>query len=185
MESWIEANIFVEQGKENEFLLNFIKPLVQRLRSKFKITSFHFFREPEIRFRVLTEADKVEAIKNLIEEGKKTGLVKDIKYPLYGEDKSAFGEGGWASAHKFFEAGSEIALDYIDPSVKKGKYFDHIAFMHYFLNPSGFSFFDEGKLHAVAVIERLDRIRMSGRMTDNQILQLKDKIKALEERLKS
>jgi hypothetical protein len=35
MDSWIEANIFVEQGKQDEVLLSFIKPLPKETKSGF------------------------------------------------------------------------------------------------------------------------------------------------------
>ena len=185
MDSWIEAKIFVEQGKQDEVLLSFIKPLVLRLRSESKIMSFHFFREPnnEIRFRVLTDINNVDSIKKLIDEAKKMNQVIDIKYNPYGE--TTVFEGTWKTIHKFFEAGSEFALDYIDPTVSKDSSFNHIAFSHYFLNPSGFNLWEEANLHASAVIERLAVINM---MTDKQIneriTQLESRIKTMEERMK-
>ena len=166
MDSWIEANIFVTQGKQEDFLLSFIKPFVLRLRSEFKIISFHFFYEPnnEIRFRVLTDTNTVDSIKKLIDEAKKMNQVTNITYIPYGETK-AF-EGTWKTIHKFFEAGSEFALDYIDPTVSKDSSFNHIAFLHYFLNPSGFNQWEEASIHASAVIERLATINMT---TEKQI----------------
>ena len=96
---WIEANIFVNEGEQNEVLLRFIKPLVQRLRSEFNITAYHFLREPnnEIRFRVLTTPDNVEKIKGLINNAERMEQVREVKYPEtpYQGERQAFGEDGW------------------------------------------------------------------------------------------
>jgi hypothetical protein len=45
MEEWVEANIFLHEGKQEEFLLKFIKPTVQKLRSELQITGYHFLNE--------------------------------------------------------------------------------------------------------------------------------------------
>ena len=37
MSEWIEAHIFVTHGRENEALLNLVKPLIQRLKTDFNI----------------------------------------------------------------------------------------------------------------------------------------------------
>ena len=159
-EEWIEANIFVHEGKQGEVLLTFIKPLVQRLRSEeFKITAYHFLHEPdnEIRFRVLTTSDKIEKIKGLIDNARNMQQVRDVKYPEtpYEGEKQAFGEDGWKTTYKFLEAGSDFALDSLDGNVRKGPQFNLIAFSHYFLNQSDFNQINEANFHATVSIERM------------------------------
>ena len=114
MSEWIEANIFVYKGKQTEFLLKFIKPLIKRLRAEYKITSYHFLNEPddEIRFRILTAPENVIKIIGLINNAKGMQQVRDVKYPEtpYEGEKEVFGEDGWKTAFKFLEAGSDFAL---------------------------------------------------------------------------
>ena len=162
MEEWVESNVFVHEGKQNEFLLRFIRPLVQKLRSEFKITAYHFLHEPdnEIRFRVLTTPQNVEKVRGLINNAKGMVLVKDVKYPEspYPGERDAFGEDGWRTTYKFLEAGSDFALDLIDPNVRKGPQFNLIAFSHYFLNQSGLNILQEANFHANIVNERMSVI---------------------------
>jgi hypothetical protein len=175
IEEWIEANIFIHEGKQNEFLLKFIKPLLQKLRSKFKITAYHFLHEPdnEIRFRVLTTPQNVEIVRGLINNAKGMLFVRDIKYPenAYPGEKDAFGEDGWRTTYKFLEAGSDFALDLINPNVRKGPQFNIMAFSHYFLNQSGLNILQEANFHANTVNERMSIIlRVSLKELGNRII---------------
>ncbi|MFH0896630.1 MAG: hypothetical protein V1850_01085 [Candidatus Bathyarchaeota archaeon] len=94
----------MSEGKQNEFLLRFIKPLVQKICFEFKITVYPFPQEPdgEIRFRVLTTPQNMEKVRGLINNAKGMSLVKDVKYPenQYLGERDAFGEDGWRTAYK-------------------------------------------------------------------------------------
>jgi hypothetical protein len=189
MEKWIEARIFVNEGKQTEVLLSFIKPLVQQLRSTYGILAYHFLHEPdnEIRFRVLTTPDKVDSIKGLIENFRHLPQVRELKYPEvpYNGEKEAFGEDGWKTTYKFLEAGSDFALDRMDSSVKKGPQFNWIAFSHYFLNQSGLNQISEANFHATASIERivtwvLTQFDIREKNIKQQISQLETRIQELE-----
>src|SRR4030067_232609 len=118
MDEWMEVNKIVKKEKENEILLRFIKPLVQKLRSEFKIAPYHFLHEPdnEIRFRVLTNSGNIEKVIGLINNAKGMLQVRDIKYPEhpYAGEKDAFGEDGWTTTFRYLEAGSDFALDLLD-----------------------------------------------------------------------
>lgn len=188
---WIQVNIFVTQGRQKDVLLGFIKPLVQKLRSDFKIIAYHFLYEPnnEIRFRVLTTPKKVDKIKELIDKAKTVEYVKELKYPKkrYQGEKQAFGEDGWKTTYKFLEAGSDFALDSLDKNVRKGPQFNLIAFSHYFLNQSGLGQVDEASFHASASIERmitwtLTTLNNRDKNINEKITQLETRTKALEEK---
>jgi hypothetical protein len=194
MDEWIEANIFVHDGKQQEVLLKFIKPLVQRLRSEFRITAFHFLHEPdnEIRFRVLTIPENVEKITGLINNAKGLSQVTDVMYPEhpYSGEKEAFGEDGWKTTYKYLEAGSDFALDLMDPDARKGPQFNRIAFSHYFLNQSGLNVLQEANFHANAVNERMSVIlTLSLQELGNRLMgkmdQLETRIGQLEQRQRS
>jgi len=184
---WIEANIFVNEGTQNEVLLNLIKPLVQRLRSGFRIEAYHFLHEPnnEIRFRVLTNRTRVETIKGLIDNLQSREQVREVRYPEtpYQGERHSFGEDGWKTTYKFLEAGSDFALDLIDPNARKGSHFNRIAFSHYFLNQTGFNQLQEASFHLKASIERMLTIMHQSyiRPINEKITQLEARIQALEE----
>ena len=74
-------------------------------------------------------------------------------YPTtqYRGERETFGEDGWKTAYKFLEAGSDFAIDLIDPNLRKGPQFNKIAFSHYFLNQSGLGPLDEANFHAFAL----------------------------------
>lgn len=184
---WIEANIFVNEGTQNEVLLNLIKPLVQRLRSEFGIKAYHFLHEPnnEIRFRVLTFRTRVEKIKGLIDNLQSREQVREVRYPEtpYQGEREAFGGDGWRTTYKFLEAGSDFALDLIDPNARKGSHFNRVAFSHYFLNQSGFNQLQEANFHATASIERMATFTLTQLKTlEGKMTQLESRIQALEER---
>lgn len=193
MEEWVEANIFLHDGKQEEFLLKFVKPTVQKLRSELQITAYHFLHEPnnEIRFRVLTTSEKADKIRGLINNAKGLPQVKEIKYPAspYPGEKEGFGEDGWRTTYKYLEAGSDFALDLIDPRTRKGPQFNPIAFAHYFLNHAGFNILQEANFHASAVNERMSIIlqlslqEMSSRLME-KIGQLETRVAELENRKK-
>ena len=185
MPEWIEANIFVNAGAQNEVLLTLIKPLIQRLRSLFRIKSYHFLHEPnnEIRFRVLTTHSRVEKIKGLINGLQRNEKVVEVKYPEipYQGERGSFGEDGWKTAYKFLEAGSDFALDLIDSNVRKGLYFNRGSFSHYFLNQSGFGQLSEANFHATALIERIAIWTITERKKlEEKIIQLEARIRELE-----
>lgn len=181
---WIQADIFVNEGKQNEVLLSFIKPLVQRLRSEFKITAYHFLHEPNnnILFRVLTTPRKVRRIKALINNAETLEQVREVKYPEapYQGERQAFGEDGWKTTYKFLEAGSDFALDLIDDNVRKGRHFNRLAFSHYFLNQSGFNQFQEASFHFQCSMERMLVI-----VEQTYTKPLKEKIAQLEARIQA
>jgi len=191
MEEWVEANIFLQEGKQEEFLLKFVKPIVQKLRSELQITAYHFLHEPnnEIRLRVLTTSEKVDRIRGLINNAKGLPQVKEIKYPEipYPGEREGFGEDGWKTTYKYLEAGSDFALDLLDPKTRKGPQFNPIAFSHYFLNQSGFNILQEANFHATVVNERMSIIlqlslqEMSSRLME-KISQLETRIGELEKR---
>jgi hypothetical protein len=191
MEEWVEANIFLHEGKQGEFLLKFVKPTVQKLRSELQITAYHFLHEPnnEIRLRVLATNEKADRIRGIINNAKGLPQVKEINYPEtpYPGEREAFGEDGWKTTYKYLEAGSDFALDLIDPKTRKGPQFNPYAFAHYFLNQSGFTILHEANFHANAVNERMSIImqlglqEMGSRLIE-KISQLETRIGELEKR---
>jgi hypothetical protein len=52
LEQWIEINPNADLAVQDEILLEVLRPYVQRLKKEGILLTYHFFREPEIRFRV-------------------------------------------------------------------------------------------------------------------------------------
>jgi hypothetical protein len=127
-------------------------------------------------------------VRGLINNAKGMLLVRDVKYPEspYPGETESFGEDGWRTTYKFLEAGSDFALDLIDPNVKKGPQFNIIAFSHYFLNQNGLNILQEANFHANTVNERISIIlQMSLQNLGNRIMekmnQLETRISKLEQ----
>ena len=184
MEEWIEANIFVHEGKQKDVLLNVIKPLVLRLRSEFGIIAYHFLHEPnnEIRFRVLTTPDKVEKIKELLDNLVTREQIRELKYPEtpYEGERQNFGEDGWKTTYKFLEVGSDFALDLMDDNTRKGNYFNPLYFSHLLLNQNSLNQFEEAVFHFRCSMERMFTM-----VETLYIAPLRDKVTQLENRIQA
>lgn len=122
MEYWVEVNLFAKSARQNEILLNVLKPHVDRLRKEGVLVTWHFFREPEIRFRVrlsskpakLMETRRVAALANSLRE---RGLISNWHFGNHGDanrayvgEQDRYGQNGWKVAQDYFNLGSEIAL---------------------------------------------------------------------------
>ena len=122
MEHWVEINLAAEAADQDEILLDVLKPYVKRLEKKGKLVTYHYFREPEIRFRVRTktEAEKerqVAALSLIADALVKKGLVSGWHFGGHGEDGKAYtgeedryGKNGWKVAQTYFRNGSDTAL---------------------------------------------------------------------------
>ncbi len=122
MEHWIEVNLFADLQDQDHILLDFLLPYVGRLRRKGTLTSFHFFREPEIRFRVRLNGGKAKAserkaIAVLARSLEARRLVSKWHFGNHGEagkeyagEADRYGRRGWEVAQDYFNAGSEAAL---------------------------------------------------------------------------
>lgn len=122
MEYWVEVNLSAELKKQDEILLDVLMPYVERLRRKGTLLNFHFFREPEIRFRVRvnsarSKAAERKAIAGLARSLRRRGLVSEWHFGNHGEagkvysgEEDRYGKNGWQVAQDYFRNGSETAL---------------------------------------------------------------------------
>ncbi|MBI3859625.1 MAG: hypothetical protein HY296_05225 [Thaumarchaeota archaeon] len=122
MEHWIEVNLHLPLDKQDGVLLDVLRPYVERLRRKRVLVTYHFFREPEIRFRVrLTtrrakDAEK-KSVAALAEALRRRGLLAEWHFGNHGEEgkpysgeEDRYGKNGWKVAQDYFNEGSETAL---------------------------------------------------------------------------
>ena len=122
MEHWVEVNLFARQRVQNDILLDVLKPFVENLRKREMVVNWHFFREPEIRFRIRLRSEKaqVEAsrrIAALAESLRERRLVSTWHFGNHGEkdrtyvgEEDRYGHLGWRIAQDYFNHGSEVAL---------------------------------------------------------------------------
>jgi hypothetical protein len=122
MEHWVEINLFAEVEVQDLVLLDVLRPYVRRLEREGKVLNFHYFREPEIRFRVkLSDATaKRRAATELAEIADglvSKGLASRWHFGNHGEagvdytgEVDRYGVNGWEVAQDYFREGSDTAL---------------------------------------------------------------------------
>ncbi|HYC11692.1 MAG TPA: lantibiotic dehydratase C-terminal domain-containing protein [Nitrososphaerales archaeon] len=121
-EHWVEVNLCAELGDQDAILLDTLVPHLKKLREKKTLVTFHFFREPEIRFRVRLNSRKAKtaekkAIAALARSLQVRGLVTKWYFGNHGEagrmysgEEDRYGKNGWQVAQDYFCSGSETAL---------------------------------------------------------------------------
>jgi thiopeptide-type bacteriocin biosynthesis protein len=122
MEQWVEVNLFAKQRVQNDILLDVLKPFVVNLRRRGVVVNWHFFREPEIRFRVRLKSKKAKVETDrktaaLAESLRERGLVSKWHFGGHGEknriyagEEDRYGHLGWRIAQDYFNDGAEVAL---------------------------------------------------------------------------
>jgi hypothetical protein len=120
-EHWIEINLSADLEQQDAILLDYLQPYVRKLDRKGDLVSFHYFREPEIRFRIRLRnlKSKRKEKRALISLSKKlieAGLADKWHFGNHGEpgeyvgEQDRYGDNGWRVAQVYFQQGSEIAL---------------------------------------------------------------------------
>jgi lantibiotic biosynthesis dehydratase-like protein len=122
-EYWIEVNLMADLAVQDHVLLDYLRPYLRRLATRGMMEGFHFFREPEIRFRVrlgdriAMESEK-EALRALANSLAEKGLVSEWHFGNHGEagkeyvgERDRYGKNGWKVAQEYFQHGSEAALE--------------------------------------------------------------------------
>lgn len=121
MEYWVEINLFAKLQVQNRILLDVLWPYVKGLRKRGALVSYHYFREPEIRFRVRVKTDKerqaqAKALEKIARRLKEEGSISKWTFGNHGEkgtyegEMDRYGRNGWKVAQKYFEDGAETAL---------------------------------------------------------------------------
>jgi hypothetical protein len=122
MEYWTEINLFADSAAQNEILLDVLWPYVRKLRKSGVLASFHYFREPEIRFRVRLKTERERRVQLGVQERmakrlRERGLIRSWKFGSHGVEgepysgeEDRYGKNGWKVAQRYFEDGSETAL---------------------------------------------------------------------------
>ncbi len=122
MEHWIEVNLSAKIEDQDGILLDVLLPYVERLKKKAVLENYHYFREPEIRFRVRlkngrVKAAETKAVESLARSLVRRGLVSEWHFGNHGEagkeykgEEDRYGRNGWRVAQNYFRNGSDVAL---------------------------------------------------------------------------
>jgi hypothetical protein len=122
MEHWVEVNLPANRKLQDGILLDVLKPHIEKLQAKHVLVTWHFFREPEIRFRVRLRNKKakdgeIKAIAKLARFLQREGLISDWRFGSHGErgsryrgEEDRYGRNGWKVAQDYFNQGATIAL---------------------------------------------------------------------------
>lgn len=122
MEHWVEINLGAEVDVQDQILLDVLRPYAGRLERRGELLSFHYFREPEIRFRVRLRnaTSRKRAMANLarIAEGlSREKLISWWHFGSHGEkgveycgEEDRYGVNGWKVTQDYIRQGSETAL---------------------------------------------------------------------------
>ena len=126
MEHWIEINLDAEVSAQDGILLDILRPHVRRMRRSGVVLGYHYFREPEIRFRVRLvshreKTKEVARLSRLADSMVRKKLVSSWHFGSHGEEgaeyhgeEDRYGRNGWKVAQGYFEDGSETALRLLD-----------------------------------------------------------------------
>ncbi len=122
MEHWVEINLSVELKDQDKILLEVLRPYVKELKKKKGLVTWHYFREPQIRFRLrlrnqALRRKEAKAVSALAESLKRKGLVSEWHFGSHGEkgkeyvgEEDRYGTNGWKVAQDYFNQGSETGL---------------------------------------------------------------------------
>jgi hypothetical protein len=168
MDKWIELNVIpTDDSRIDVILSGLVKAYISRLSGSGTRFHWHFFREPDLRWRILASSGAVDTIKAELHASLTTlektepqtysrhffGAhgVPNKEYP--GEEDS-YGD-AWELCYKRWEAGSNLALMLCTTRSGERRDFHARRDMHLILNQLGYTRLQEAQLHRVEA-ENLD-----------------------------
>ena len=126
MEHWVEINLEGDVAAQDGILLDVLLPHLRRLEQRKDLVTYHYFREPELRFRVRlrTAAKKRRegrAIAKIADSLVMSGMISGWHFGNHGErgveyvgEEDRYGKQGWKVAQDYFRDGSNTALRLIE-----------------------------------------------------------------------
>jgi len=130
MEHWVEVNLNAALSDQDAILLDVLRPHVEVMKRSGSLFTWHYFREPEIRFRVRLRTRGAKeresaVIREIARTLQKDGLVSEWHFGNHGVEGEAYegeeeryGKNGWRVAQEYFRNGSETALELLE--LKRG-----------------------------------------------------------------
>ena len=126
MEHWVEINLDADVAAQDRILLDVLRPHVRRLERRGDLLTYHYFREPEIRFRVRLRSAGAKAregrvLARMADSLVKRRLASGWHFGNHGEkgveytgEEDRYGKKGWRVAQGYFRDGSDTALRLLD-----------------------------------------------------------------------
>lgn len=126
MEHWVEINLDAELAVQDSILLDVLRPYVRKLGRRGDLVTYHYFREPEIRFRVRLKHSTAQAraaseLRRIAVALERRKLVSGWRFGSHGEqgkqyvgEEDRYGRNGWVVAQEYFRRGAETALDLLE-----------------------------------------------------------------------
>jgi Lantibiotic biosynthesis dehydratase C-term len=126
MEHWVEINLEVDIAAQDGILLDVLRPYAQKLESRGELVTYHYFREPEIRFRLRlknnsSRRNQERALARIASSLVRKKLVSEWHFGSHGEkgskyagEEDRYGKNGWRAAQNYFRDCSDIALILLD-----------------------------------------------------------------------
>ncbi len=126
MEHWVEINLLADVEVQDGILLDVMRPHVRRLERTAELLSFHYFREPELRFRVRMKSAgarkrELSDLARIAEGLVRKRLVSEWHFGNHGEkgadyvgEADRYGVNGWKVAQDYFRDCSETALSLLE-----------------------------------------------------------------------
>jgi Lantibiotic biosynthesis dehydratase C-term len=126
MEHWVEVNLFADSAAQNGILLDVLRPYVRKLEKNGALTTWHYFREPEIRFRARLKSEAAKkrqesTLSKMADSLVKRKLIREWHFGNHGEkgavytgEEDRYGKNGWKAAQDYFRNGSETALELLE-----------------------------------------------------------------------
>ena len=122
MEHWVEINLEGDVAEQDAILLDVLQPYVRRLEKKNALVTYHYFREPELRFRVrlktaASRRREARALARIAGSLSRKGLISGWRFGKHGEsgveysgEEDRYGKEGWKVAQDYFRDGADTAL---------------------------------------------------------------------------
>lgn len=126
VEHWVEINLMAELEDQDAILLEVLRPYVRRLRESRALVTWHYFREPEIRFRIRVRSKEArtresKTLSGIAKSLVKKRLVSEWHFGNHGEkgeayigEEDRYGKNGWKVTQEYIERGAETALDLLE-----------------------------------------------------------------------
>jgi hypothetical protein len=126
MEHWVEVNLQCRLKDQDAILLEVLRPYAMGLDRDGRLLTWHYLREPELRFRVRLKSRSAikkekRSLANIARKLKAKGVVSEWNFGSHGEkgrrysgEVDRYGEEGWKVTQGYLRHGSEVALALIE-----------------------------------------------------------------------
>jgi len=145
MEHWVEINLEGDVSEQDGILLDVLLPYVRRLEKARALLTYHYFREPELRFRIRVKTAssrrrEARKLTNMAASLLEKGVITGWRFGSHGEggveytgEEDRYGKEGWKVAQDYFRDGAETALRLLN--LKRGSRLENVLWARGLGNP--------------------------------------------------